>query len=111
MTTITLPFVPADEYIDNPWKAVKRKMIRWAGAERPCKAAYLRDQRPIPLPRICRCGRPARLSIDGESSARCACAMNRRCLRAPPRRLGGRCSRCGRLGTSQPGRWLALARL
>ncbi len=61
MTTITPPApVPQSEYIDNLWASVKEGLITWPEL-RDLQAVYLRDQRPIPLPRLCRCGRPTRL--------------------------------------------------
>ena len=63
MTTITPPApVPQSEYIDNLWASVKEGLITWAELN-ALQAVYLRDQRPIPLPRLCRCGRPTRLSF------------------------------------------------
>lgn len=61
-TLITPPPVPADEYIDNLWASVKEGLITWPELN-DLQAVYLRDQRPIPLPRLCRCGRPTRLSF------------------------------------------------
>lgn len=52
MEALTIPPpVPADEYIDNLWKAVKAKLITWPELN-ALQATYLRDQRPIPLPTI-----------------------------------------------------------
>ena len=63
MTITTPPApVPQSEYIDNLWASVKKGLITWPELN-ALQAVYLRDQRPIPLPRLCRCGRPTRLSF------------------------------------------------
>ena len=99
MTTITPPPVPADEYIDNLWKAVKAKLITWPELN-DLQAAYLRDQRPIPLPRLCRCGRPTRPELrPAPRLPRLPALRAHGALpRGPQRRRGGRCLRLGREG-------------